>query len=88
MAKVSCAWRTGSALECGDDERAGIENGDEGGEPALIVVLRAVVAENRVGHVRFEQFGGPALPLFEQLGEVAVAAFVAVAAEQFRRGGR
>ncbi len=77
----------GVAFDGGDEQGAGIEDGDHGGEPALVVVLRAVVAEERVGDVGFEDFGGPALPLGEELDELEVAVFVAVAADELGGGG-
>src|SRR5215469_15577239 len=72
----------------GDEQRAGVEHGGERGEPALVVVLRAVVAEDGVGDVRLEDVGGPALPLDEQDDERLLAAVEGVAAEEFGRGGR
>ena len=76
----------GFAFDGGDEEGAGIEDGDEGGEPRLVVVLGAVVAEEGVGNVGFEELGGPAFPLDEEGDEGELAAFIAVAAEELGGG--
>ena len=78
----------GGAGNDGDQQRAGVEHGGEGGEPALVVVLRAVVAENRVGDVGLEDLGGPAFPLGEQVDEGFLAAVEGVAAQELGGGGR
>jgi hypothetical protein len=71
----------------GYEEGAGVEDGDEGGEPALVVVLRPVIAEDGVGDVALEDLGGPAFPLGEELDEDEVAAFEAVAGEELGGSG-
>src|ERR1700722_7017023 len=53
----------GDAGDDGDEQGAGIEYGGEGGEPALVVMLRTVVTEDGVGDVGLEDLRGPALPL-------------------------
>ncbi len=78
----------GFAFEHGDEQGAGVEDADEGGEPVLVVVLGAVVAEDGVGDVGFEDFGGPAFPFDEQVGDGLVAAGVAVTAEELAGAGR
>ena len=80
---LASAW----AFDGGDDERAGVEDGGESGEPALVVVLRAVVAKDGVGDVGFEHLRGPALPLREEGGEGFVAAGEVVAKEELAGGG-
>ena len=87
MAKVSCAWRV-LGPRGGDQQRAGIEDGGHGGEPALVVVLRTVVAKDGIGDVGFEHLRAPAFPLRQQLGQGLVAAVEAVAQEQFPGGWR
>ena len=69
MAKVSWAWRASRPRDTGDEQRRCIEDGGEGAEPALVVVLGAEVAEQRIGDVAFEEFGGPALPLDKESGK-------------------
>jgi hypothetical protein len=46
--------------------RAGIKDGGQGGEPGLVVVLRAVIGEDGEGQLAFEKFGGPAFPFGEE----------------------
>ena len=50
-------------------------------------MLGAVVAEDGVGDVGFEELGGPAFPFGEESDELALAALVAVAAEELSGGG-
>src|ERR1700731_2821639 len=64
----------GRALDQRDPQRAGVEDRYQRREPALGVVLRAVEAENRVGDMRFENFGGPTLPLLQQRGQGLLSA--------------
>ena len=78
----------GVAFDDGDQQRAGVEDGDQRGEPALVVVLRPVVAENGVGDVGLEDLRGPSLPFREQGGNGLLAAFKGVAAEEFGGIGR
>ena len=78
----------GGAFNGGDEQGADVEDGGEGGEPALVVVLGAVVAEDGVGDVGREDVGGPAFPLSEKGDEGGGAAIEAVAREQFGGGGR
>ena len=51
-------------------------------------MLGAVVTEDGVGDVRFEDFGGPSLPLGEEGGDGFLASFEGVAAEEFGGVGR
>src|SRR5215213_8660179 len=51
------------AVYADEDERASVEHARQRGEPGLVVVLRAVVAEHGIREVTFEQVRGPALPL-------------------------
>src|SRR5216683_5995808 len=74
----------GHALDQRDPQRAGVEYRYQRREPALAVVLRAVVAKNGVGDMRFENFGGPALPLRQQRGQGLLSALKGVTPEQFR----
>jgi|SRR5580698_10039257 len=55
----------GFSFDDGDEQGAGVEDGDECGEPALGVVLRTVVAEDGIGDVGLKDLGGPALPFGE-----------------------
>ncbi len=41
------------AVHSGEDQNAGIENSGERGEPGLVVVLRAIVGEDRIGKMTF-----------------------------------
>ena len=54
------------AAHAGNKESRGVENGSESAHPALVSVLRAVVAEERVGDVAFKQLCRPALPFGEE----------------------
>ena len=76
------------ALDDGNQKGAGVEDGDEGGEPALGVVLGTVVAKNWVGDVRLEDLGRPSLPLLQEVDEGFFASFEGVAANEFGRVGR
>ena len=55
----------GFAFDDGDKQGTGVEDRDEGGEPALGIVLGAVIAEDGVGDVGFEDLCGPTLPFGE-----------------------
>ena len=76
------------AFDADDGEGAGVENGGERGEPGLIVVLRAEIAEHGIGEVAFEEFCGPTLPFEEEFLEGVESAVVGVAAKEFGGGGR
>src|SRR5437773_8025978 len=56
----------GHAFDHRDPQCTGVEDRYQRREPALAVMLRAVEAENGVGDMRFENFGGPTLPLRQQ----------------------
>lgn len=78
----------GGTFDGGDEEGADVKDGGEGGEPALVVVLGAVVAEDGVADMRLEDVGGPTFPLGEKCDEGGVTAIEAVTGEEFGGGGR
>ena len=53
-------------LDLGQQQRSGVEHGGQRRQPRLVVVLRAVVAQDGEGEVAFQQLGGPAFPLAEE----------------------
>ncbi len=76
------------AFDGGDEQRAGIEYGGERGEPALVIVLRAVVAKNGVRDVGFEHGRAPVLPLRQQKRKRMMAAAEVVPKKQLAGGWR
>ena len=70
------------------DERARVEHADQRREPRLVVVLRAVVAENGVGEVTLQKVCRPALPILQKLAEALHLPGVRVAAQKLDRRGR
>src|SRR5689334_2093071 len=75
------------SVEANDDHGARVENGGERGEPRLVVMLRAEVAEQRVREMALEHVRSPALPLAQQLRERGVVGIATVTPQQLRRGG-
>ena len=71
-----------------DQKGRGIQNGSQCADPALIGVLGAEVAQQGIGHVALQQFGGPAFPLHQQKGESRFRAIVGMAAQEFGGGWR
>src|SRR5258705_7291881 len=78
----------GRTLYHRDPQRPGVEDRYQRREPALAVMLRAVEAENGVGDMRFENFGGPALPLLEERGQRLLSALKRMTPKQFRSARR
>ncbi len=83
--RSTSAWRAmherqlrlprGRSLKHRYEQCAGVQHCDQRRQPALVVVLGAVVAENRVGDMRLENLCGPALPLRQQCRKGIFAAF-------------
>ena len=71
-----------------DQQRATIQDRGQRRQPALVVMLRAVVAQDRVGDVRLQQLGRPALPLDQQHHQRLLPPAKRVAAQQFDAGRR
>lgn len=77
----------GFFLNAGDEQGAGVKDGDERAEPALVGVLGAEIAQQRIRDVTFEELGGPVLPFFEELDESVFAAGEGVATKEFGGAG-
>ena len=99
MAKVKAACSASSPVvlvpippresaPAGEHERAGVQDHRQGRHPRLVLVLRAVGGEQRVGEVGFQQLRRPLLPLGQDAGEPPRAAVGRVAEEQGARAGR
>ena len=69
-----------------DHQGRAVEDDRQRGQPRLVVVLRAVEAQDRKREVALEHFGRPSLPLGEELIEPLQVAEAGQAAQQ--RGGR
>src|SRR5258707_2630573 len=68
-------------------QRAGVENRGQRSTPRLIIVLGPKIRKNGIGEVALHQLRGPQFPVFQQFAQGILAAFVAVAAQEFA-GGR
>src|SRR5205823_1462532 len=75
------------ALDANLDQRANIKDGRKRSDPGLIVVLRAKERENRIGEMALHQFGGPTLPILEELAEGFESPVIAVTPKQLSSGG-
>ena len=69
-------------------EGGGVQDGREGREPGLVVVLGPIVGEHGVGEVAFQEFRRPALPVVEELLQCLGALVSDMPAEDFESGGR
>src|SRR5215475_4085529 len=67
------------------EQSCNIEYGGEPGEPGLLLVLGAIIGQDRVREVTFQQLGRPALPLYEGLRQGPGEVRTRMAAEQFDR---
>src|ERR1700761_1057981 len=76
------------ALNGGNEQRARVENGGQRGDPALVVVLGAVVTKNGIGDVGLEHRRRPALPLRKQLVQCLISAIEVMAQQEFARSWR
>ena len=78
----------GHAFDGRQHEARGVEDGAQRADPRQVVVARPEEAEQRVGDVRIEDLGGPALPDEEQVRQPAREIQLGVVLEQRHRGWR
>src|SRR6266446_1520928 len=69
------------------DQRAGVQNCRERGDPGLVVMLRAEERQHRIRKMALHEFGGPKLPVLEEVTQRLVASRVSVAPKQLARSG-
>src|ERR1700722_18167622 len=74
------------SLNASDEQGRCVEHGGESADPALIGVLRAEVAEQRVGDMALEQFGGPSFPFGKKRGKGVFCSIEGVPAHELSRG--
>ena len=81
--------RQGWNFQARQDERAGIQDDGQGLHPGLLLVLRAVVGQDRVGEMALQNVGAPHFPLVQKRAQFFRVRDGAIATQQFhgRRWG-